>query len=72
MARAFFDYTITILEKVSFDPQLFHKELEKAYQVLLPHEQAELDIWLKNFLAHNPALKMQLDRLQELNKQEVS
>ena len=30
MARAMFEYTKTVLSKVSFDPTLFHKELQKA------------------------------------------
>ena len=57
MARAFYNYTLTILEKVSFDPDLFNKELQKAYAALLPHEQSELNIWLQKFLKRNPALK---------------
>ncbi len=60
MARAFYHYTITILEKVSFDPELFKKELEKAYVSLLPHERLELKIWLRKFLIHKPELKYYL------------
>ena len=30
MARAMFDYTKTVLQKVSFNSELFCKELEKA------------------------------------------
>ncbi|VAW21422.1 hypothetical protein MNBD_BACTEROID04-1678, partial [hydrothermal vent metagenome] len=30
MARAMFEYTKTVLEKVSFNKELFKKELEKA------------------------------------------
>ena len=57
MARAFYNYTITILEKVSFDPELFNKELQKAYISLLPHEQVELNIWLQKYLVQKPVLK---------------
>jgi len=56
MARAFYHYTITILEKVSFDPELFQKELEKAFQSLLDHEKVELQIWLQKFLIKHPKL----------------
>ena len=41
MARAMFEYTKTILKKVSFDVNLFCKELEKALQRLLPYEIEE-------------------------------
>ncbi len=60
MARAFYRYTITILKKVSFDPELFKKELEKAYVSLLPHERNELRIWLREFLNQKPILKKHL------------
>ena len=60
MARVFYNFTTTVLEKVSFDPELFKKELEKAYMSLLPHERLELKIWLKNFLVNNPELKQYL------------
>ena len=54
MARAMFDYTKTILKKVSFDPSLFCKELEKALQRLLPHEIEELKIWINSLVTANP------------------
>ena len=38
MARAMFEYTKTVLKKVSFDATLFCRELEKALQRLLPYE----------------------------------
>ncbi|MFK7747906.1 MAG: hypothetical protein AB8B65_05935 [Kordia sp.] len=56
MARAMFDYTKTILKKVSFDPSLFCKELEKALQRLLPHEIEELKIWINSLVTANPQL----------------
>ncbi|GEM_PF-386542 len=57
MSRAIYDYTITVLEKVSFDNQLFKKEVEKAFQTLLAHERLELKIWLQNFLSDKPELR---------------
>jgi predicted SprT family Zn-dependent metalloprotease len=56
MARAMFDYTKTVLRKVSFNVDLFCKELEKAIERLLPHEIAELKIWLQDFTANKPEL----------------
>ena len=71
MARAFYHYTLTILEKVSFNPELFKKELEKAYQSLLPHERAELKIWLQKFLLHKPELKGYLQRADKFDGQKI-
>jgi len=56
MARAMFDYTKTVLKKVSFNSDLFFKELEKALKRLLPYEVKELSIWLKQFTANKPEL----------------
>lgn len=56
MARAIFDYTITVLKKVSFDADLFCKELKKAMKRLLPFEIEELRIWLLEFTAQKPEL----------------
>ena len=33
-----YDYTKFVLERVSFDPKLFCKELEKSIKMLLPYE----------------------------------
>ncbi len=71
MARAFYNYTITILNKVSFDPELFQKELEKSYKALLPHEKRELKIWLQKFLMKNPQLKEYLKNSPVIKKQEI-
>ncbi len=51
-----FEYTKTILEKVSFDVQLFCRELEKAITRLLPYEITELHIWIKQLMLRNPEL----------------
>ena len=56
MARAMFEYTKTVLKKVSFDATLFCKELEKALKRLLPYEIDELKIWLENFIKNKPEL----------------
>lgn len=56
MARAMFEYTKTILKKVSFDADLFYKELHKAIDRLLPYEIDELKIWLQKFTANKPEL----------------
>ena len=56
MARAIFEYTKTVLKKVSFDSKLFCKELEKALKRLLPYEIDELKIWLHEFTQEKPEL----------------
>jgi len=56
MARAMFDYTKAVLNKVSFDVNLFCKELEKALTRLLPHEIEELKIWINSLLVQKPQL----------------
>jgi len=56
MARAMFEYTKTVLEKVSFNPTLFCKELNKAVDRLLPFEIEELKIWMKPMILQNPDL----------------
>ena len=52
-----FDYTKSILERVSFDATLFCKELEKAIRTLLPYELEQLREWLLNFTLEKPELK---------------
>ena len=56
MARAMFEYTKTVLEKVSFNLDLFKKELEKAVNRLLPYEIKELYHWLQDFTSNKPEL----------------
>lgn len=56
MARAMFEYTKTILKKVSFNVELFCKELDKAMERLLPYEIEELRIWLQQYTANKPEL----------------
>jgi hypothetical protein len=52
-----FDYTKSVLERVSFDPMLFCKELEKAIKSLLPFELELLREWLLHFVIEKPELK---------------
>ncbi|MBE0391184.1 hypothetical protein [Flavobacterium sp. PL002] len=57
MSKIMFDYTKSILERVSFDPSLFCKELEKAIRTLLPYEIEQLREWLFDFTFEKPELK---------------
>jgi len=57
MKRTMFAYTKTILERVSFDPLLFCKELEKALKILLPYEVEQLTEWLLNYTKEKPELR---------------
>ncbi|MEX6625950.1 hypothetical protein PG913_04395 [Tenacibaculum pacificus] len=60
MARAMYEYTKIVLEKVSFNTDLFCRELEKALNRLLPYEINELTIWLKQYTANKPKLYVSL------------
>tara|TARA_B100000809_G_scaffold266776_2_gene331492 strand:+ start:36794 stop:37054 length:261 start_codon:yes stop_codon:yes gene_type:complete len=57
MSRAIYDYTKEVLQKVSFNSELFHKELEKALRLLSPYEIQELKIWLMEFTVDHPELR---------------
>ncbi|MGL2993446.1 hypothetical protein [Flavobacterium sp. TSSA_36] len=57
MSKIMFDYTKSVLERVSFDPSLFCKELEKAIRTLLPYELEQLKEWLFDFTYEKPELK---------------
>lgn len=56
MSRAMFEYTKTVLSKVSFDAALFCREVQKAIQRLLPYEIEELKIFIKSLILQNPEL----------------
>lgn len=58
MARAMFEYTKTVLEKVSFSADLFTRELQKALTRLLPYEIDELRLWLIRFTRKKPELQV--------------
>ena len=57
MSKVMFDYTKSVLERVSFDPVLFCKELEKAIKALLPYEMELLKEWLLDFIIEKPEFK---------------
>tara|TARA_B110000285_G_C15137095_1_gene627796 strand:- start:2446 stop:2616 length:171 start_codon:yes stop_codon:yes gene_type:complete len=42
-----------ILQKVSFDKDLFSKELKKAYQHLSQEDSLQLNFWLLRFIKKN-------------------
>lgn len=54
--RQMFDFVRTILEKVSFDPTLFYKELDKAVQQLLPYDVERLSTWVNSYVKQKPEL----------------
>ncbi|MBJ7880853.1 hypothetical protein [Gelidibacter salicanalis] len=56
MARAMFEYTKTVLSKVSFDAALFCREVQKAIHRLLPYELEELKVFIKSLILQNPDL----------------
>jgi len=45
-----------VLETVSFDPNLFAKELQKAKAHLLPYELEQLYKWVNEFIKNKPEL----------------
>jgi hypothetical protein len=57
MSKPMIEFTKSILERVSFDSELFCKELEKAVKLLLPNEIEELAIWFLNFTKEKPELR---------------
>lgn len=57
MKKTMFNYTKSILERVSFDPLLFCKEVEKALKILLPYEIEQLTDWLFHFTKEKPELR---------------
>lgn len=59
-----FEYTKTVLSKVSFDVTLFSKELQKALQRLLPYEIEELKIFIMSLVQQNPELNQCLIHLK--------
>ena len=57
MPRMIYDYTKSVLERVSFDPVLFVRELRKAVKSLLPYEIEQLKRWLQFYTEERPELK---------------
>ena len=56
MKRPMIEYTKLILSKVSFDPNLFYRELKKAVNSLLHYEVEELKEWLNVYNKNKPEL----------------
>ena len=48
MRNTFLDYYKMILEKVSFDPDLFEKEFRKAMRSVEKHEADQLTEWVSS------------------------
>lgn len=65
MKRTMVTYTKNVLEKVSFDPSLFCKELDKALKMLLPYEVEQLLDWLLTYTNEKPELKQCLIRVNK-------
>lgn len=51
-------YTMLILEKVSFEPKLFRKELRKAIKYLSRDEYAQLKLWCQQKFLSIPFKQM--------------
>jgi len=51
-------YYKQILQKVSFDVQLFRKELQKAYTYLNPEDQILLRRWVSEYVSNRADLKL--------------
>lgn len=67
MKKSMFVYSKMILERVSFDPLLFCRELEKALKSLLPYEVEKLKEWLQTYTIQKPELKHSLLYINKYN-----
>ena len=65
MPRMIYDYTKSVLERVSFDTTLFVKELKKAVKALLPYELEQLRRWLQYFTTDRPELQACVHQVME-------
>lgn len=61
MKTSFLEYYKTILERVSFDRNLFTKEYGKALRLLTDEETAELQRWLRS-KGHDHAIPRMIER----------
>lgn len=57
MSKLMITHTQTVLERVSYDPNLFCKELAKAIKNLLASELEELAKWFVSFTKGRPELQ---------------
>ncbi|MGO3237313.1 MAG: hypothetical protein ACTIKA_03490 [Psychroflexus halocasei] len=64
MQTSMLDYTKEILKKVSFDAQLFAKELAKAVELLKPDELDELKRFTRALCQSKPELEASLIYIQ--------
>jgi hypothetical protein len=62
MKNSFLEYYKLILEKVSFDRDLFRKEYRKAVRLLQENEIRQLNMWIQECGLHNHLLKMKTGR----------
>lgn len=51
------EYAKVVLHNVSFNPQLFYKELEKIMDNMLPYEAEQLTLWVDEFIKDKPELQ---------------
>lgn len=65
MSRLIYFYTKESLERVSFNPDLFSKELKKAIRNLLPYEMEHLKNWLMFYTDSKPELKKYISLICE-------
>lgn len=59
--RPAFTFTKRVLESVSFNAELFKRELLKAYNNLYPYELDLLKDWLKSYVSDKPHLQVCLN-----------
>ena len=64
-----FEYTKTVLKKVSFDAMLFCKEVQKAVQRLLPYEIEELKIFILFSCTAEPRIKSMFNLFKTIKKE---
>lgn len=57
MATPGFKYAQSILQKVSFNKELFFKEVHKAIHYLLPNDLLKLRNWLRTYTRDKPELQ---------------
>jgi len=57
MYRMIYDYTKGMIERASFSPDRFAREVRKANKTLLPHEIEKLNNWLWYFTEKKPELR---------------
>jgi hypothetical protein len=64
----YLDYYKTILNKVSFDAYLFHKEYRKAMRDLNAQEMSDLNEWIQSTGFHNILAEQMNGQLMHHNR----